>query len=151
MVNSENSNSFFAAFQRPAWIVMMVAQMLLGLALFLTLILKFYMLVVGVDGCLEGSTSTGNLIRCTGTLEIVANFIFAMAGFRFAEFMFQERPRAMLGPLMVAVSGVFVMLMSGLTYQVATWSVAATILTLMLAISAIIAAQVYLRSNNHRS
>ena len=37
--------AFFRAFQRPAWVVMMVAQMILGLALAVTLILKIYMLV----------------------------------------------------------------------------------------------------------
>ena len=123
---------------------MMVGQMLLGLALFIALILKYYMLVIGPDGCLVDGTTLGNMIRCTGTLEIVANFVFALAGFRFAAFMFQDRPREMFGPLMVALAGVFLMFLSGLTYEVATWSVAAIILTLMAAMGSIYAAQVFL-------
>ncbi len=103
------------------------------------------MLVIGTDGCLADGTTLGNMIRCTGTPEIVANFIFGMAGFRFAAFMFQDRPRAMLGPLMLALAGVFVMFLSGLAYAVATWSVAATIVTLMLAMASIYAAQIYLK------
>ena len=137
--------AFMSAFQRPAWVVMMVAQMLLGLGLFVALILKYYMLVIGTVGCLPDADTLGNMIRCTGTLEMVAHFIFGMAGFRFAAFMFQDRPRAMLGPMMVALVGVFLMYISGLTYAVASWSVAAILVTLILAMSAIYGAQIFLR------
>lgn len=142
---NDANEDFFDAFQRPAWVVMMITQMLLGLVLFVTLILKYYMLLIGTDGCAADGSTLGNMIRCMGTLEIVANFIFGMAGFRFAAMMFQDRPRAMLGPLMVALVGVFVMLLSGLTYAVATWTVAAMIVTLMLAMASIYAAQIYLK------
>ena len=44
MADTPNQLSFFDAFARPAWVVMMAAQMLLGLALAIVLIMKYYML-----------------------------------------------------------------------------------------------------------
>ncbi|WP_298968291.1 hypothetical protein [uncultured Roseobacter sp.] len=145
---SHDDSRFLSAFVRPAWIVMMVAQMLLGLALGITLIVKYYMLVVGASGCVADMETLGNLIRCTPTLTLVAHFVIAVAGFRFAAFMFADRPRALLGPLMVAFGGTLLLVLSDLRHGTATWAGAATIVTLMLGISAIFAAQVYLRGRS---
>lgn len=138
--------AFFRAFQRPAWVVMMVAQMLLGLALAITLIVKFYMLVFTSHVCVDSPEvqTLGNLIRCTETLEIVAHFLLGVAGFRFAAFMFHDRPRLLLGPIMVGLVGVFFLFLSGLTPQGATWPIAAIIVSLLVSISAIVAGQTVL-------
>ena len=136
--------AFFRAFQRPAYVVMMAAQMILGLALAISLIVKFYMLAFGTELCTEDGVSLANMIRCTPLLVIVGHFVLGVAAFRFASFMFQDRPRLILGPLMLGLSGTLVLFLSGLNHQTASWSAAAVIVTLMLAISAIIAGQVYL-------
>lgn len=136
------------AFLRPAWVVMMVAQMLLGLALAITLIVKYYMLVLGTEVCTPDGETLGNLIRCTQTLEIVGHFIVAVAGFRFAGFMFADRPRMLFGPLLVALCGVLLLFLSDVSIASTSWAVAATIVTLMLGMSAIYAAQVFLRSKD---
>lgn len=136
--------AFFRAFQRPAWVVMMVAQMILGLALAVTLILKIYMLVFSPYVCTGDGETLGNIIRCTGTLEIIAHFVLAMAGFRFASFMFLDRPRLLLGPLMLGLSGVLLLFLSGLTLAEASWPAAAVIAVLFITISAIVAGQTFL-------
>ncbi|MEM9549972.1 MAG: hypothetical protein AAGA05_02285 [Pseudomonadota bacterium] len=136
--------AFFRAFQRPAWVVMMVAQMVLGLALAITIILKIYMLVFSPYVCTADAESLGNIIRCTGTLEIVAHFVLAMAAFRFAGVMFLDRPRMLLGPLMLGISGALLLFLSGLTLSEASWPVAAVILVLFVAISATVAGQTVL-------
>ena len=144
---------FFRAFQRPAWVVMMVAQMILGLALAITLILKIYMLVFSPYVCdpAQEVVTLGNMIRCTGTLEIIAHFVLAMAGFRFAAFMFLDRPRMLLGPLMLGLAGVFLLFLSGLTLADASWPVAAVIVVLFAAISFIVVGQTLLSRLHGRS
>ncbi len=141
--------AFFSAFQRPAWVVMMVAQMILGLALAITVILKIYMLVLSPHVCTPDGETLGNMIRCTGTLEIVAHFVLAMAAFRFAMVMFVDRPRLLLGPLMLGMSGVLLLFVSGLTLEAASWPVAAVIVVLFATIVAIVGGQTVL-SRLHR-
>ena len=136
--------AFFRAFQRPAWVVMMVAQMILGLALTITLILKIYMLVFSPHVCAADDETLGNLIRCSGTLEIIAHSVLMMAGFRFAAFMFQDRPRQLLGSLMIGLSGVFLLILSELSVASASWPVAAVMVVLLASISAIVVGQTVL-------
>lgn len=136
--------AFFRAFQRPAWVVMMVAQMILGLALAITVILKIYMLVLSPYVCTPDGETLGNMIRCTNTLEIVAHFVLTMAAFRFAAVMFMDRARLLLGPIMLGVSGVLLLFLSGLTLSAANWSVAAVIVVLFGMIAAIVAGQTLL-------
>lgn len=132
---------FFAAFRRPAWVIMMVAQMLLGLGLALALIAKYYMLVFGTASCTAEADTLGNMIRCTPTILMVAHFIFGVAGFRFAAFMFQDRPRAILPPIMLSFAGMLLLFVQGITPAAATWPVAAVIVTLLACLSAAFAAQ----------
>lgn len=138
--------AFFRAFRRPAWVVMMVAQMILGLALAITVIVKIYMLVFSPYVCepAQEVATLGNMIRCTGTLEIIAHFVLAMAGFRFAAFMFHDRPRLVLGPMMLGISGVFLLFLSELSLDAASWPVAAVIVVLFTAMAGIVAGQAVL-------
>lgn len=136
--------AFIRAFQRPAWVVMMVAQMILGLALAITIILKVYMLVFSPYVCTAEAETLGNIIRCTGTLEIIAHFVLAMAAFRFAGFMFLDRPRLLLGPLMLGISGTLLLILSGLTLAEVSWPLAAVILVLFAAISLTVVGQTLL-------
>ena len=143
--------AFFRAFQRPAWVVMMVAQMILGLALAITLILKVYMLIFTAHVCTADGETLGNMIRCANTLEIVAQYVLIMAGFRFAAFMFLDRPRMLLGPLMLGLSGVLLLLLSNLSLAAATWSVAAVLVALFGMIAAVVAGQTLLSRLNNRN
>ncbi|MEP3330721.1 hypothetical protein [Sedimentitalea sp.] len=136
---------FFAAFQRPAWVIMMVAQMLLGVGLAVALVVKYYMAIFGVTGaCLPDTETIGNLIRCTPTLEMVSHFIFGVAGFRFAAVMFQDRIRAIFPPLILSFAGVLLLFVQNVTPPEATWSVAAVIVALLGCVAAATAARILL-------
>lgn len=139
------TTSFLNAFAHPSWVVMMVAQMLLGLGLFLSLILKYYMLVVGTEVCTPDGVTLGNMIRCTPTLEMAAHFVLGVAGLRLAACLFVDNPRALLTPLMVGVVGVLMMYLSGLTIAGASWAVAGVLLALMACLSVLFGG-LYLKS-----
>lgn len=144
MAENSRSPNFFEAFIRPAWVVMMVAQMLLGLALALTLIMKYYMLVFGAVGCVGDDQSIANLVRCTPTMELVAQFLIGVAAFRVAAYMFSDTPLALLQPLAVGLIGLFLFFMTGVVPATVSWSMAAVILTFVGAIAATFAGHVYL-------
>lgn len=143
MATSSTGSNFVAAFARPVWVVMMVAQMVLGLVLTIGLIMKFYMLVFGTVGCTGDDPSIANLLRCTATVVLVAHFLIAMAAFRFAAVMFTDRPLALLSPLVVALVGLFLLFLSGVQIGDASWSLAAVILALLATVCAAGAAQYF--------
>lgn len=136
---AEDSQRLLDAFARPAWVVMMVGQMLLGLALFLSLILKYYMLVFGSEVCSADSETLGNLIRCTSTLEITAHTVLGVAGLRVAACFFADEPRALLQPSMIGVIGVLLLYLSGLSSAEASWPAAALLLALVISLSVLFA------------
>lgn len=144
MTDTPNQLSFFDAFARPAWVVMMVAQMLLGLALAISLIMKYYMLAFGAAVCTEGDPSMANLIRCTPVMVIAAQFLLAVAAFRFAAYMFSDQPLAFLVPLTLGLAGLFLLFMSGITATGASWGLAAIILGFLVAIGATISGHYFL-------
>ena len=127
----DQTQSFFGAFVRPAWVVMMVVQMLLGLGLFVGLVLKYYMVVFSQEICTPDGETLGNMIRCTATLEMTAHFVFGVAGIRLAAALFTDDPRALIQPLMIGVLGVLLMYLSGVTLAGASWSVAVVLLALL--------------------
>lgn len=136
---------FFAAFQRPAWAIMMVAQMLLGVGLAVALIVKYYMAIFGVTAaCLPDTETVSNLIRCTPTLEMAAHLIFGVAGFRFAALMFQDRIRAIFPPLILSFAGVLLLFVQSVTPTQASWPVAAVIVALLGCVAAATAARILL-------
>ena len=134
---------FFVAFRRPAWVIMLVAQMLLGLALAIALIVKYYMLVFGTAVCMPDDGTVGNMIRCTPTLVMAAHTILGVAGFRFAAFMFQDRPRAIFPPMMLSFAGILLLFVQGVTHEGASWPIAAIIVTLLGCMAAVFAAQIF--------
>ncbi|MFK7753386.1 MAG: hypothetical protein AB8B51_12635 [Sedimentitalea sp.] len=146
MAETSKPAGFFDAFVRPAWVVMMVAQMLLGLALALSLIMKYYMLVFGTLGCVDADTSIANLLRCTPAMELVAQFVLAVAAFRFAAFMFDDKPLGFLPPLVIAIAGLFLLFMTGVSPANASWPMAAVIVTFVTTLATAIGGQVYLRT-----
>ena len=58
--------------------------------------------------------------------------------------MFLDQPRLLLGPLMIGLSGVLLLFLSGLTLAEASWPVAAIIAVLFITISAIVLGQTLL-------
>lgn len=141
MADTPQSHSFFEAFVRPAWVVMMVAQLLLGLALAIALIMKYYMLVFGTAVCTGDDTSIANLIRCTPVMVMVAQFLLAMAAFRFAAFMFSDTPLAFLPPLILGLVGLFLLFMSGIRPADSSWALAAVMIAFLGTVVAAVAGQ----------
>lgn len=144
MAETSRSTGFFDAFVGPAWVVMMVAQMLLGLALAIGLIMKYYMLVFGAVGCLADDVSIANLLRCTPVMEMVAQFLLAIAAFRFAAYMFDDKPLTVLQPLMIGLVGLFLLFIAGVSPGNVSWAMAAVIIAFLSTIAATLAGHVYL-------
>lgn len=131
------------ALERPVAVLMIICQMLLGLSLAITLILKVYMLVFTDQVCIAGGVTLGNFIRCTSTLSLSSNFLIMAAGFRFAALMFQEKPHLLLEPLSLALTGVFLQYLAGLSGAGTAWYFFFGVLVLFGAMSAVIAALRY--------
>jgi hypothetical protein len=131
------AQSLIRAFERPAYTVMMVCQMLLGLGLAVALILKVYMLIFSDQVCTADSNTLGNLIRCTGTLELVAHLLILVAGFRIAALMFSATPYLLLEPLLLALTGVLLLFLSDLKIAGATWFLSLILLVIFSAMSGI--------------
>ena len=128
MANVPKQTSFFEAFAHPAWVVMMVAQMLLGLVLAVALVMKYYMLVFGAVSCTDDDSSIANLVRCTPELVMVAHFLLAVAAFRFATVMFSDQPMGFVSPMMIGLAGLFLLFLTGVSPEGSTWSLAAVTL-----------------------
>lgn len=128
------------ALERPAFTLMIVCQMLIGLGLAIALVLKVYMLVFTNQTCLADGTTLGNMIRCTQTLELLAQFLIMVAGFRFAALMFTMAPFRLLEPLLLALTGVLLLFLSDLSLAAATWYFSLIMLVLFGAMSSVFVA-----------
>lgn len=124
-------SGFPGSFVRPSWVIAMVCQMLLGTALTTTLVVKFYMLVFTDAVCAPDHGTLSSLIQCTATLEIAANFVLAVAGFRLAALMFLESWRSIPGVMIIASSGILLRFLSGLEAETANWQHAVVTLSLI--------------------
>ena len=144
MSDQTRTPEFLAAFARPAWVVMIAAQMLLGLALAIALIMKYYMLIFGTAVCTADDVSIANLVRCTPTLVVIAHFVIAVAAFRFAAVLFVDRPLALISPFAVGLLGVFVLFLSSIDIADVSWALAAVILVLLACVSTALLAHYYL-------
>lgn len=128
------------ALERPAFTLMIVCQMLIGLGLSIALVLKVYMLVFTNQVCLADGTTLGNMIRCAQTLELLAQFLIMVAGFRFAALMFTNAPFLLLEPLLLALTGVFLLFLSDLSIAASTWYFSLIMLVLFGAMSSVFVA-----------
>ena len=134
------AQSLTTALERPAFTLMIVCQMLIGLGLAIALILKVYMLVFTNQVCLADGTTLGNMIRCAQTLELLAQFLIMVAGFRFAALMFTMTPFQLLEPLLLALTGVLLLFLSNLSIAAATWYFSLIVLVLFGSMSSIFVA-----------
>lgn len=136
--DAENpGEGFAAAFRRPSQVVLIVCQMLLGLALTIALIVKFYMLILSDQVCLPDAATLGNMIRCSNVAMMLGQFVLAVAGFRLAALLFDPGLRDLPHMLLLAVSGAFLLVLAGLPGQGADWRSALLLLALTVALGAV--------------
>ena len=105
-------NRYALTVERPASLIALALNIVLGVALAIALILKVYMLVLTDLVCSEDVRSLGNLIRCTDFLELAASFLAASATVAVASALLIPRAEVWTRALGLAVMAAFVSLMN---------------------------------------
>lgn len=123
---------FAAHVLRPARIIRSVCQMILGAGLAIALVIKVYMLVLTDYQCSADAASLGNMIRCTGTLELMSYVLALAAGFELAYLLFEDTLERTVRPLLMGLSAAVLMVISGLDISAVGWQLALTLLALSL-------------------
>lgn len=113
--------SLYRAFERPAQIVLVVCQMLLGLGLAIALILKLYMLLFTDSVCVADAASLGNMIRCTPALALLGQTLMLVAAFRVAALLFSRRLDGLFEALALGVAGALIRIVSTLPSNGPVW------------------------------
>jgi len=126
----------FAA--RPAFLIKVICQMLLGLGIAIALIAKVYMLVLTDYQCLAETNTLGNRIRCANTLSIMAYGLALYAGFELAFRMFREGIQGAVDPLIIGVCSAFLLILSMLSLENASWQIAMLLTSLTLTVVALL-------------
>jgi len=141
----------FAA--RPAYLVKVICQMLLGLGLAIAFIAKVYMFVLTDHQCVADANSLGNSIRCTNTLAIMGYALALSAGFELAYRMFSDGIHGAIDPLIVGVSSAFLIIVASLTLENVNWQIAMLLTSLTLTVGALLYCRERfgLHMNNHNS
>lgn len=98
---------------RPARLVPMICQMILGLALLIAIILKAYMAVLTDHQCVVDSSSLGNLLRCEPTLGLMATILALSAGIELARCLFSEGMDRVATPVILALGAALLKLIGG--------------------------------------
>jgi len=123
---------------RPAYLIKVICQMLLGLGIAITLIAKVYMYVLTDHQCLADAINLGNRIRCGNTLAIMAYGLALSAGFELAYRLFSDGIHAAIDPLILGVSSAFLLIVSSLELENASWQVAMLLTSLTLTVAALL-------------
>jgi len=123
---------------RPAYLVKVICQMVLGLGLALAFIAKIYMFVLTDHQCLADTHTLGNSIRCTNTLAIMAYTLALSAGFELAYRMFSDGIQGAIDPLIVGVSSAFLLIVSSLPSENVNWQIAMLLTSLTLTVGALL-------------
>ncbi|MEM7176321.1 MAG: hypothetical protein AAF503_01335 [Pseudomonadota bacterium] len=121
---------------RPARLVPMIGQMILGLALLVALVLKAYMAVLTDHACAADAASLGNMLRCLPTLTIMANILTLSAGLELVRCLFNESLDRILAPIMLALGAALLRLLAGFPEAIG-WREALMLLALVAAIGAV--------------
>jgi beta-lactamase regulating signal transducer with metallopeptidase domain len=137
---ADNSHAadLFRFLHRPAYLVKVICQMIIGLGVAVTLIAKVYMLVLTDYQCTPDMNTLGNSIRCGNTLAIMAYALALYAGFELAFRMFREGVQGAIDPLIIGVCSVFLLLISMLNLESANWQIAMLLTSLTLTIAALL-------------
>lgn len=99
--------------KRPARLVPMICQMILGLALIIAIILKIYMSVLTDHQCVADSISLGNLLRCEPTLSLMASILAFSAAIELARCLFSEGLDRVAAPVILALGAALLKLLAG--------------------------------------
>lgn len=135
MIDATSKNAKYAAqVLRPVHIIRTICQMILGVGLAVTLVLKVYMLVLTDHQCAIDAISLGNSIRCADAFELMSYTLALAAGFELAYLLFEDSAERIVRPLLLALSAAFLFILSGLTAETANWQLALTIATLSAAL-----------------
>lgn len=123
--------------RRPARLIRIICQLILGAGLAIGLILKVYMMILTDHVCAPDGASVGNLIRCTPTLTMLACFLALSAGFDLAQRLFEDNAERVLPPVMLGLGAAILGVLSNLDGGAAGWREALLIVSLIASISAI--------------
>ena len=97
--------------ERPAILIKTALTLILSVALAIALIVKAYALALTDYVCVAYETTIGNLIRCAGSLEIVAGFLAMAAGLEVAAALAVRGRRPLQAALTLGIaSGLFALL-----------------------------------------
>ena len=122
---------------RPARLIPLICQMILGLALAVALILKAYMYVLTDHVCDPEVTTLGNTLRCEPTLALMAYVMALSAGFELVRGMFSEGIERVVAPVILGLGATLLFLLSGAWTAGAGWREALVLLALVVAIGGI--------------
>lgn len=142
---------FVAHVLRPAKIIRSVCQMIIGVGLAIALILKVYMMVLTDYQCAADAATLGNAIRCTSSLALAAYALALAAGFELAYLLFEDTLERAMKPLLLALSASFLLLLSGLSTDTASWQIALTIVALTASLTGGLAFRYWMRRGPWRS
>ncbi len=123
---------------RIAGVVRIVANMILGAGLAVTLVLKVYMLVLTDHACTADGTSLGNLIRCTDSLDLLSAVLALVAGVELALVIFASRFEEILTPIFLAVLSALLALLAIVSGDGAGWQLALLLTAIVLTLSAVV-------------
>lgn len=98
--------------ERPARLILMICQMILGLGLLIALVLKVYMAVLTDHVCTTETGTLGNAIRCMPTLVLMANVLALAAGIELARALFQEGLARIIAPIALALAAALLALLA---------------------------------------
>lgn len=143
--NTDPTADFVDAFRKPSWVVVMVCQLLLGLALLITLVVKLYMLVLGEHACTPDGETLGNMIRCISTTELLGHFLLTVTGFRLVGLLFDPALGQILQIMFLGVCGTLILFLSKIYSEAFNWQAAMMLLVFIISLSILYLLQFGLR------
>lgn len=124
------ADTFYQNAEKPARLIKVICQMIIGLGIAVALILKVYMLVFTDHQCSADLVSIGNQIRCSPTLEIMGYGLALSAGFELAFMLFTDGLNKVVEPVLLGVGATFLLVMADLRLDTVDWQLSLVILSL---------------------
>ncbi|MEM9063115.1 MAG: hypothetical protein AAGD13_21855 [Pseudomonadota bacterium] len=123
---------------RPARLIRTILQIILGIGLAIALILKVYMVVLTDHVCTADETSLGNVIRCTGTLHLMAYVLAISAGFELAYRLFFAGNEQVMTPVILGFAAAILFTLGRLPEDPLGWRDAIVLVTLTVGMAGIL-------------
>ena len=124
--------------ERPARLIRMICQMILGAGLAVTMILKVYMAVLTDHACVADEATLGNAIRCTPTLILMAYALAISAGLDLAYRLFVSSLEQTVTPVVLAFGAALLFILGGISQNGAGWREALVVVAMTAALSGMI-------------